>query len=181
MGCAQHRGGGRTHLPCRIKPFFDRTGRVARRRTLDSETRRVAVQVHWARRQTGRSVPGRLHHMSNEQDNNTSDDAATGRRIKEAIGTLDPTDTSIGYEIVRAAMTRFGFAGVIMGPGDAEEVWAEMDEEDGAEIPFDFDKVASLGRWRKGFENEAIMEDAWEIVREAVREARGRARSEMGR
>jgi hypothetical protein len=119
--------------------------------------------------------------MSNEQDNNTSDDAATGRRIKEAIGTLDPTDTSIGYEIVRAVMNRFGFAGVIMGPGDAEEVWAEMDEEDGAEIPFDFDKVALTHCWHKGFEGEAIMEDAWEIVREAVREARGRARSEMGR
>lgn len=107
-----------------------------------------------------------------------SQDTERDRRLVDEIDDLDPADTSIGYEIVRAVMNRFGFAGVVMGPGDAEEVWAEMDEEDGAEIPFDFDKVASLGRWRKGFENEAIMEDAWEIVREAVREARSQVQQE---
>lgn len=99
--------------------------------------------------------------------------------VAALLDTIAHTDQSSGHTLLRAVMDRFGFTGVIMGPGDAGSVWDELDEETGTEFPFDLEAVTATSAWRKGFGDDAIMEDAWEIVRDAVVEARGEVKKRV--
>jgi len=96
--------------------------------------------------------------------------------LVQVISELD-CDISAGYDLLNAVNEHFGFAGVVMGPEDAKKAWEELDEEEGEELPFDFEAIRMTWWWRKGFTSDPIMEDMWEMVKDSAREARKGARS----
>lgn len=93
---------------------------------------------------------------------------------QEYVATL-PDENAV-YQVLEELRAKFGFGIVCMTRADAASVWHEDEDESCALSPEITDEQWKLVQeswyWRKGWSSDLVIEAVWEIVREAVGDAK---------
>lgn len=95
---------------------------------------------------------------------------------EDLIAALDALSADDAHAAIRRLRGRLGLGMLIMAREDVDSIWASVAPEetgpDGAISDAQWQAVQETWAWQKGFGEDPLMSSAWQLVSEAVTDAR---------